>query len=345
MLYRLCYILNEEFSSQKHFGTFVLDEFEFESGQILHDVEVEYETSGVPRYDKYGNIINLIVFCPTTRGGQSLLNDTEYNHGFSLKMEEYFYIHITSLGIPGSCSPSNTGLKQNFPNYTFKDRVNFKRKFLKEKFNVTSVHGIAGEGLGGFEVFTWACEYPDEMEFIIVLNSSWSTSGFRYVISKGVESIIESTDDYYSDMYSSSLSKVMVSINKLLFSYYFPRRIFANLSNHEIDYVMDEYVDEGLFIDIYDFNIRNNCILNYDVKDKLNNIKAKSLFISTYDNMYFSPKFDTLPLKDLVKDSHVFLFESKRNHYYDKEDYSEMTEVISDFIKPCLEKMLKVSKD
>lgn len=47
------------------------------------------------------------------------------------------------------------------------------------------------------------------------------------------------------------------------------------MSNSEIDRLMDDFVDEGLFTDIYDFKFRNDCVLGYDVEDKLKDIKAK----------------------------------------------------------------------
>lgn len=328
----------------ERYGTVLLDEFEFESGDVLKDVEVEYHTYGEPRYDSEGNIVNIVIYCPTIRGSQSLLNEDTANRGFSLKKEEYFYIYISTLGAPNSCSPSTTGLKRDFPSYTVKDRINFKRQFLNKYFKFKKICGIVGEGLGGFEIFTWSCEYPDDMEFIIVLNSSPSTSGYRYVISKSIEYMIESSEEYYSDVYSSVLTNMVISLNKFLFSCYFPRRIFARMNNHEIDYIMDEYVDNGLFLDIYDFKKRNDCILNYNVEGKLKNIKAKSLFISTYDDVYFTPEFDTVPLKDKIKGSQIFLFHSKRENYYDEEDFSEMTEVIEEFINPFSKKILEASK-
>ena len=35
----------------------VLEEFEFENGQTLRDVEVEYTTRGTPKYDEEGNML------------------------------------------------------------------------------------------------------------------------------------------------------------------------------------------------------------------------------------------------------------------------------------------------
>ncbi|WP_298522651.1 hypothetical protein [uncultured Methanobrevibacter sp.] len=311
-----------------------MDSFEFESGQILENVNVEYGVSGIPKYDENGNIVNAIVYCPNLYGGRSILakhHDLIRNQDFD--KNEFFFINIFSLGVPGSCSPSTTGLKYNFPSYTFKDRVNFKRQFLAEKFNIKNCLGLIGEGFGGFEVFTWACEYPDDMEFIIVLNSSFKTYAHRYIFVKCAESIIESSEDFYTDNYSSSFSMLSVALFRLLFAGYFPTNVVENLSNDEIDALMEDYVDDGLFIDIHDFKSRNDCMLKFDVEDKLHNVKAKSLILGVEGYLFFNPQKDTLPLADLINDSKVIVFPSKTENYYDEEDYSDMGFEIISFLK------------
>lgn len=316
------------------YGKHILDEFAFESGKVLENVEVEYYIYGTPKYDDEGRIINAIIYCHKFNGNYSSFLD-EYQiagKGEPFDQKEYCFISITTLGFPDSCSPSTTGLKHSFPEYTIKDRVNFKRQFLKDKFNMDRVHGIAGRGLGGYEIFTWACEYPDEMDFLIICNSSFKTSGFRYVISKAVASIIESNDAFYDEIYSETLSRVMVSIYMLLYSNHVSKQIFQEMSNDEIDVLMDDFVDEGLFTDIYDFKFRNDCIQDYDVEDKLKNIKAKTLILSSADDLYYSPKYDVLPLEDLIEDSKVILFESKKDHS-GYEDYSFLMDDFYEFMK------------
>lgn len=311
-----------------------MDSFEFESGRVLEDVDVEYGTSGIPKYDEDGNIVNAIVYCPNIFGGRSILaqyHNLIKNHDFD--RNDYFFIRIFSLGVPGSCSPSSTGLKYNFPQYTFKDRVNFKRQFLAEKFNIKNIQGLIGEGFGGFEVFTWACEYPDDMDFIIVVNSSFKTYSYRYIFVKCAESIIEASDDFYSDEYSSSFSMLSIPIFRLLFAGYFPESILENASNDEIDALMEGYVEDGLFMDIHDFKFRNDCMLNYDVEDKLHNINAKSLILGLEGYLFFNPKKDCAPLGDLIEDSKVLIFDSKSEKYYEDEDYSEMGFEIISFLK------------
>ncbi len=316
------------------YGNHVMDSFEFESGRTLENVKVEYSTSGIPKYDEDGNIVNAIIYCPNLYGVRSILahyHNLIKNNDFD--KDEYYFIRIVSLGIADSCSPSVTGLKSNFPEYDFKDRINFKKQFLAEKFNLKNVLGLIGEGLGGFEIFTWACEYPEDMEFMIVLNSSHKTHGYRYISAKCIESIIESCDDYYSDEYSSSFSLLSMAIFRLLFLGYFPNKVVNNLSNDELDALMEDYVEEGLFIDIHDFKFRNDCILRYDVGDKLSNIKAKSLILGSEDILFLNPASDFDPLDNLIEDSKVVVFDSTVENYYDDEDYSKLGCELVTFLK------------
>ena len=314
-------------------GNHVMDSFEFESGRVLENVNVEYVTSGVPKYDDDGNITNAIIYSPTLAEGHSIFS--QYNNAFEkfdFDSDEYFFIRIFSLGNPNSCSPSTTGLKYNFPEYTVKDRVNFKRQFLAEKFKINKILGLIGEGIGGYEVSTWACDYPDEMEFIIVLNSPYKVYGYAYVVAKVIESIFESSDDFYSDKYSSSLSLLSVSLLRLLFLGYFPENVFKNLSNDEIDVLMDDYVDEGLFMDVYDFKSRNDCILGFDVEDRLQNIKAKSLVMGTTGYLFNYPENGMDHLENKVKDVRYRIFETSKENYYDEADNSEMIQEIISFL-------------
>ena len=317
-----------------NYDKYKLESFEFESGKVLEDVEIEYSAKGTPKYDDEGNITNAIIYFHKFNGNYSSIDGlySLTSPGNVFDFSQYYFISITSLGYPESCSPSSTNLKHNFPKYTMKDRVNFKRQFLKERFNLEKVHGLIGKGVGGCEIYTWACEYPDEMDFIMIAGSSYKTNGYRYVVSKCMESILESSDDFYSDLYSDSLSRMMVSINKLLYSNYFSKKMFQTMSNDEIDVLMDDFVDEGLFVDVYDFKFRNDCVMEYNVEDKLGNITADALIISSNNDMYYTPKFDLLPLNDLMKNVTVVLFEDE-NSYLDYDDCSIVETEINSFME------------
>ena len=322
-------------NSKDSYGKYILDEFEFEYGRILKDVQVEYTVRGTPKYDDEGNIINAVIFCPKFNENSSSIDDLYQLIGENGILLDYnfFYISITSLGFPESCSPSLTKLRYDFPIYSIWDCVNLKRKFLAEYFNIKHVLGIVGSGFGGYETYTWACEYPDEMDFIIVGSSSYKTNGYRYVSSKIMEAMIDSSDAYYDDeIYSESLFKVMISINRFIYSHNFSKNVFQNLSRDEIDVLMDDFVDEGLFLDIYDFKFRNDAVLTYDIEEKLENIKAKTLIISPSNDVYYSLEFDVYPLKDKIENLEIYIFDTSPD-YTPSVDYSVVGEILLDFLE------------
>lgn len=74
----------------------LLDEFEFENGEILHNVEVEYTTRGTPKYDENGNVTNAIIYCHRFNGNCLAIEDLNQLIGPESNLSDYnlFYISI-----------------------------------------------------------------------------------------------------------------------------------------------------------------------------------------------------------------------------------------------------------
>lgn len=314
------------------YGKYILDKFEFESGDILHELPVEYTTRGTPKYDDEGNITNAVIFCHRFKKNCLSIGNLDQLLGPNSISDDFnfFYISITSLGFPESCSPSTSNLKFDFPPYSIMDCVNFKKKFLSDAFDISNVLGIIGIGFGGYETYTWACEHPDEMEFIIIANSSFKTNNYRYITSKTINTIIESSDSYYNKIYDESLSKIMLSINSLVYSYSFSKRAFENFTRHEINILLNNFIDEGMYTDIYDFKFRNDSILNYDLEKKLFNIKAKTLILGASEDIYYSPEFDVYPLKGKIENLKISIYDAQK--FINNDDYSIFSQIFREFL-------------
>lgn len=315
-------------------GIHIMDSFEFEYGRILENVAVEYMTYGNPKYDDGGYITNAVIFMPTFRGIYSFLNRA---HGRIVKKggfdKDFYIIFIHSLGTPESCSPSSTGLNYEFPMYTSRDGLNFKRQFLAEKFKIKKLLGLIGEGIGGFQTLTWACDYPDEMDFVLLVNTAAKISGYRFIMGKIIENIIDSVEGIDSNEYSISKNKAIVAINTLLFAHSASKYAFDKLDNDQITALYEDFAEECFFRDIYDVKFRNDCDMEFDVEDRLSNIKAKLLYISTNSN-YFDADLDAVPFEKSVKDSTiVILDETKEEYYFEEKDYTEVIDEIVSFLK------------
>ena len=113
--------------------------------------------------------------------------------------------------------------------------------------------------------------------------------------------MINTSDAYSDEIYSEPLSKIMFSINSLIYSQYFTKKALATFTNDELDILMDNFIEEISSVDIYDFKFRNHALLNYDLEDKLSNIKAKTLVANASDDCFYSPEFDVYPLKEKIE--------------------------------------------
>lgn len=331
--FKVIFIVNIDLIRES--GKYTLNKFEFENGEILENVEVEYILKGTPKYDRNGKINNAVIMCHKFDGNANAIEELYplFSKDGPLNLNEIFIISITSLGSPDSCSPSSTGLRYEFPEYNFKDKVNFKKQFIKEKFHIEKILGIIGSGMGGYELFTWACEYPDDMDFIVVINSSFKTSGYRYAVSKGIKSIIEVNEDNYLDGHDNSLSEKMFAINKVMYSNYFSKKVFQKMSNDEIDVLMDDFADENIHRDIYDFKLQTDAILKYDVEDKLSNIKAKTLVVTPSDDLYFSYELDIKPMENLIENCQIEFFDLSKDYYDGIIDYNNLINILNPFLE------------
>jgi homoserine O-acetyltransferase len=105
------------------------------------------------------------------------------------------------------------------------------------------------------------------------------------------------------------------------------------MTNDEIDVLMDDFAEEKLFMDIYDFKMQNDSIINYNLEDKLSNIKAKTLVIAPKDDLYFSKEFDILPLKDMIADCEIQIFDLSDEYYEGNIDFAEFSNILYGFLK------------
>lgn len=293
-----------------------LKSFKFVSGRELEDVAVEYITVGTPKYDDNGIISNAVVYCHGSSGNFSSVRKIKQlaTFGGPFDLEKYYIISLTSLGKPGSCSPSTTGLFSKFPKYEIEDIVNFHKEFLKEKFGIEKIKGVIGNSKGGYVALSWAGLYPDALDFVISMVSSYKTAGHNYILSRLMNEIIESDPNYGTSDYSMSLVRTLKIASLIYFNYGFSKEFYRMQDIQELDISFDEYGDEALFDDIYDIKFENDAVLKYDIEDKLSDIKAKTLIIAINQDQYFPPELDALPMSKMIKNSTLIRYDSELGH-------------------------------
>ena len=295
---------------------FTLDSFEFENGKVLNNVDVEYMTFGTPIYDDNGAIKNAIVYCHGSLGNYASVKKLAPFLGKNDAFDEnkYFFICISALGSPGSCSPSTTDLKNKFPKYSINDVVNFQKKFLSEKFNIEHVLGMIGNSMGGFVSLTSAINFPDYADFIICGVSSYKVAGHDFILSKFVNEIIESDPDYNRGELSYSLIRTLRIACLAEFNFGLSKEALRDMSKVELSEEFENFGNESIETDIFDLKYCNEACMYFDVEDDLDKIKSKTLIIACHQDPHFPPELDAIPMSEMIEDSQLIIMDSKLGH-------------------------------
>lgn len=305
---------DEYFESKRE--CFSLSSFKFQNGEVIESPSVEYMAFGTPKYDENGIICNAVVYAHGSLGNFSSIKKifplTSQNDPFD--ESKYFFICISALGSPGSCSPSTTNLKNRFPKYSIVDVVNFQKQFLKEKFGIEHILGLIGNSMGGFVGLTQAIEYPDFQDFIICGVSSYKVAGHDYILSKFVDEIITSDPDYNKGELTYSLIRTLRLANLAEFNFGISKEALRAMSTDELDSEFENFGNETLETDIYDLKYCNESCMNFDVEDGLDKIKSKVLIIACKQDPHFPPELDAIPMSEMIKDSELVIMDSELGH-------------------------------
>jgi homoserine O-acetyltransferase len=291
-------------------------------------------TFGTPKYDDKGDIYNAIIYCSGSLGDFSGINKilplTESGDAFDV--DKYFFICMSALGSPGSCSPSSTDLKNKFPKYSLVDVVNFQKQFLSEKFAIKHVLGLIGNSMGGFVGLTQAIEYPDFQDFVICGVSSYKVAGHDYILSKFVDEIITSDPDYAKGEMTYSLVRTLRLACLAEFNFGLSKEALRAMTNDELSVEFETFGNEMLETDIYDLKYCNGSCMNFNVEEDLDKITAKVLIISCKQDPHFPPELDGIPMSEMIENSKLLIMDSELGHLC----FNEL-ETISDELKEFME--------
>lgn len=155
----------------------IKDEIKLDSGEILEDVTVAYETYGELNKEKS----NAILICHALTGDAHAAGWHEGDKkpgwweivigpGKALDSEKYFIICSNVLGgCKGTTGPSSINPKTgetygfDFPVITIGDMVKVQKK-LVDSFGIKQLAAVIGGSMGGMQVLQWMVTYPKMMK-------------------------------------------------------------------------------------------------------------------------------------------------------------------------------------
>lgn len=175
------------FVETKYFN--INDSFVLESGRILEDITVAYETYGELNNDKS----NAILICHALTGDAHAAGWHEGSKkpgwweiiigpGKVIDSEKYFIICSNVLGgCKGTTGPSSINPKTgkeyalDFPVITIKDMVDVQKSLI-DSFGINQLYAIIGGSMGGMQVLQWIVSYPDMMKKAIPIATTAQSS-------------------------------------------------------------------------------------------------------------------------------------------------------------------------
>jgi len=279
-------------------GDYVIDEFKFESGEKLENLNLHYTTLGKPTKGENGKVNNAILIKHGTTGtGHQFLSSRYagnlFGPGQTLDATKYFIILTDDIGHGKSSKPSD-GLRMDFPKYTYDDMVLANYKLLTEHLNVDHLRLVTGTSMGGMQSWVWGYTYPDFMDAIMPLASlPVEIAGRNRMQRAMIVKLIEMDPEWKNGNYKEQ-PKVGLSgaIGQLMFMVSSPLQWQKRApSREEAEEMLDNMVERYLSImDANDMIYAFESSRNYNPAPHLSKITAPLIAINSADDQVNPPE-------------------------------------------------------
>lgn len=175
--------------------------------------------------------------------------------------------------------------------YTLEDQAELLNVVLEE-LNIDKVH-LAGMSYGGKISLTFALKYMDKLESLSLINTGSYNSNYTMEISK---SWIKAAETLDGGLFASVLLTTMYSS-----SYY--ENHYDDMKEKEIFFIKNL---DKIYLERFKRGILS--AMNYDVRDRLKDIKVPTIIITSEED-YVIPKKSQKIMYDKIKNSRWALIE------------------------------------
>ena len=323
---------------KKEFVNFA-DDFYLESGRILSDITVAYETYGKMNSDKD----NVILICHALTGNAhaaGIYKEDDQKPGWWDKMigpgkafdtNKYCIICTNFLGsCYGTTGPASIdkstgkpyGLK--FPVITVKDMVKLQKKLI-DYFEINKLFCVAGGSMGGMQALQWAVTFPEKIKSIIPVATAGRITPMAIAFNTiGRFAIMKDPNWMEGDYYGKTFPKDGLAIARMAghitfmsdksFQNKFARRYatFEGIYNFKGYFEVENYLKYNgyKFTEQFDANSYLYIIKAMDIFDlsygygsyeeALSKITADTLFI-TFTSDFLFPVYQTEEMVNIMK--------------------------------------------
>ena len=263
---------------------YVIENFKFESGDVLPEMNVSYLTIGDPANPP------VLITHGTTGQATSMLGDKFAGNLFGpdqpLDAGKYFLILVDAIGAGQSSKPSD-GLRAKFPEQTLLDMVNAQKMLLEDGLGIDRLHLKIGFSMGGMLTWTWLTEYPDFMDGGVPIASfPGPMSGRNWMMRRMVIDAVRDDPAWNNGNYEEQppMLRYMSTWFGLATSGGNLRLQKLGATNEMASAYVDERKANQKVGDANDTMYMWNASRNFDPTPKLSDIKAPVLLIISQDD-------------------------------------------------------------
>jgi len=159
--------------------------FRCESGEVVSDMVVCYETWGNP--NQFGSNTILLLH---GSGGDRLRYGAYIGPGKPFDTNRFFVVAVDAIGSGLSSKPSTSGLGRHFPRYNIRDMVRVQCLMLSRGLGLTGIRCVAGASMGGYQAIEWAVTYPAFIKQAVCIIGSAQRTAHQVSIGAAIRAAI-----------------------------------------------------------------------------------------------------------------------------------------------------------
>jgi len=298
--------------------TFAIKNFRLESGTVMPEVTIAYETYGTLAPDGRNAVLLTHGYTSSQHmAGRAGANGAEgswdglVGPGKAIDTDRLYVVSSNMLGSSfGSTNPAfanpATGKPYgpDFPDITLVDIVN-AQKALLDSLGVKHLVAVAGPSFGGYQTFQWGVTYPDMMDGLVPVVTAPKGSGGEAAVKSLVDTLAKDPHWnggwYYdnggivnelTDMRVATLKRYGIDDQ---LAAQFPDKAAREAEIRKRAETWSKVFDGNSLVTLRKASVR------YDAEKDLAKIKAKVLYVLSRTDKVFPPKVLAEPVMAKLK--------------------------------------------
>jgi homoserine O-acetyltransferase len=325
-----------------------LGDLRLESGEVIKNFRMSYVTHGKLNAAKD----NAILFQHGFAANHHLF-DHMIGPGRPLDTDRYFIVCPDALGATQTTyehttSPSNSGLKMNFPFYKDRDMVNAQYRLITEVLGIPHLLAVTGISSGGEDSIQFAVSHPRFMDAIIpIVGSALWSDNWRLRTPLAL-SMLESCKGWDGGRYDDNPKHCASNWMLLWVNYFYTPEWWNEYVDSPEAYTKWRETFGAYYIDIQDardvyYRIRafgggwvgDTPGFDGDLSKALGSIKARTLFIYNPQDQFLQSRHIETQLK-MIPGARAVAIDSIAGHFICCNADPQATRAMEDAIRAFL---------